>query len=266
MDEDDVDQKKSGGKDGAQAAGEGTNSTAQGKNAAKAARKKARKEREKLAKEQAALAQATPAETKGVAKPESLSDLKSDVMGLTNQINSDLVSKAEIHVSQVVDDEAVATKGVAISSVASATGPTFDAEESQKGKAKASKRRQRKKARRVAEAADAGDADQSAVVKDDPVVNEFTKLMDKNKISAIGLGEEGIQSVAQKKAVEAIAEAIISRKGENDPAEDPTRILEVLEKQDYLLRRTEGEQAEMFKKMLFPDGDFSDSSKSESGS
>lgn len=74
--------------------------------------------------------------------------------------------------------------------------------------------------------------------------NQLTKLIQSNQISAIGLVEEGgIKSVAQKKAVEALADVIIKQSSENIPptkvAEDPNKILTVLVQQDAVLRKTE---------------------------
>ena len=114
-------------------------------------------------------------------------------------------------------------------------------------------------------------------VKRDGIVNEITKLIDKNKISTSGLNEDVIKGAAQinVKAVEAIAEAIINKKVSPDPKNevgqvaeiDPVNILGLLVHQDNEMRKTEHEQAEVFKKMLFPNDDFySDSSKSETGS
>lgn len=111
--------------------------------------------------------------------------------------------------------------------------------------------------------------------KDTKDENQLTKLIQSNQISAIGLVEDGgIKSVAQKKAVEALADVIIKQSVDNQNeqiqstpvVDDPSKILQVLQQHDDVLRKTEDQQAAIFKKMLFPDGDFSDSSKSETGS
>tara|TARA_B110000285_G_C14519338_1_gene335889 strand:+ start:100 stop:297 length:198 start_codon:yes stop_codon:yes gene_type:complete len=65
----------------------------------------------------------------------------------------------------------------------------------------------------------------------------LTKLIQSNQISAIGLVEDGgIKSVAQKKAVEALADVIIKQSVDNQNeqiqstpvVDDPSKILQVL--------------------------------------
>jgi hypothetical protein len=200
-------------------------------------------------------------------------------MDMASLLNSNLTTtepasapKTEKQISHIIDDDIVVTKEVPIEE-------NKQSDDAQKSKKNASKRRQRKnKGKKNVETAQPAEVD-PAPAEADGMVNEITKLMDKNKISATGLSEDVMKSAATQiktvKAAEAIADAIINKKGANDAPPDTARVVEVdpvnilglLVHHDSEMRKTEHQQAEVFKKMLFPNDDFlSDSSRSETGS